>query len=112
MATGAAAAVARARRDIQHYFFSRDAVRPDRAVDFEPSRNIERRQFERMISRGIIHQDTQGRYWLDVVAYDVDLTNRYQRVKIALLVVVLALLIVLLLPLLGIGVATFHGAGH
>ena len=112
MATGAAAAMARARRDIQHHFFSRDAVRPDRAVDFEPSRHIERRQFERMISRGIIHQDAQGRYWLDVVAYDVDLTGRYQRVKIALLVVVLALLIVLLLPLLGIGVATFGSAGH
>jgi hypothetical protein len=112
MATGAAAAMARARRDIQHHFFSRDAVRPDRAVDFEPTRMIERRQFERMISRGIIRQDTQGRYWLDVVAYDADLTSRYQRVKIALLVVVLVLLIVLLLPLLGIGVATIGSVGH
>ena len=105
MATGAAAAVARARRDIQHHFFSHDAVRPDRAVDFEPGRMIEQRQFERMRSRGIIHETSDGRYWLDVVAYDVDLTGRYRRVKIALLVVVLVLVVVLLLPLLGVGVA-------
>jgi len=112
MATGAAAAMARARRDIQHHFFSHDAVRPDRAVDFEPNRMIEQRQFERMLDRGIIQRTNDGRYWLDVVAYDVDLTGRYQRVKLALLAVVLVLLIVLLLPILGIGAATFGGAGH
>jgi hypothetical protein len=104
MATGAAAAIARARRDIQHHFFSHDAVRPDRAVDFEPSRLIEQRQFERMRSRGIIHETGDGRYWLDVVAYDMDLTGRYQRVKVALAVVLVVLIVVLLLPLLGVGV--------
>ena len=112
MATGAAAAIARARRDVQHHFFSQDAVRPDRAVAFEPSRMIERRQFERMLDRGIIREAKPGSYWLDVVAYDVDLTNRHLRVKIALLVVIVALLIVLLLPLLGVGVATIGTAGH
>jgi hypothetical protein len=100
MATSAAAAMARARRDIQHHFFSHDAVRPDRAVDFEPERMIERRQFERMLDRGIIRQANDGRYWLDVVAYDVDLTARYQRVKIALLIVLLVFVITLLIPLL------------
>ena len=112
MATGAAAAMARARRDIQHHFFSHDAVRPDRAVDFEPDRMIERRQFERMIERGIIHRTTDGRYWLDVVAYDVDLTGRYQRVKTALLFVLFALAVTLLLPILGIDIATFRTPGH
>jgi hypothetical protein len=96
MATAAAALVARARRQIQHHFFSNDAVRPDRAVSFDPPDGIERRQFERMKSRGIIHEERQGHYWLDVVAYDVDLRARHQRVKIALLVVIAILLIGLL----------------
>ena len=100
MATAAAAAVARARREIQHHFFSNDAVRPDRAVDFDPPTRLQRRQFERMRDRGIIHPTSDGRYWLDVVAYDDDLTSRYHRVKFALLFVVLALAIVLLIPFL------------
>lgn len=101
MATSAvAAAVARARRNIQHHFFSNDAVRPDRAVSFEPQRHIEHRQFERMMRRGIIHEVKPGLYWLDVVAYDVDLTARYHRVRIALAVVVLILVAALLIPLI------------
>jgi hypothetical protein len=94
MATSAiAAAVARARRDIQHHFFSHDAVRPDRAVAFEPYSRIQERQFERMRERGIIHEDKNGRYWLDVVAYDIDLRQRFSRVRLLLLVIVVALAI-------------------
>ena len=93
MATAAAAAVAHARREIQHHFFSHDAVRPDRAVAFEPDRMIEQRQFERMRSRGIIREASPGLYWLDVVAYDIDLRQRFTRVRLALLVMVLALAI-------------------
>jgi len=100
MATAAGAAAARARRDIQHHFFSNDAVRPDRAVDFDPPNGLQQRQFERMRERGIIHMDPQGRYWLDVVAYDIDLTARYHRVKIGLAVALLAMAIALLIPLL------------
>jgi len=70
MATAAAAAVAKARRDIQHHFFSNDAVRPDRAVSFESDRIIQQRQFERMRSRGIIREASPGLFWLDVIAYD------------------------------------------
>lgn len=100
MATAAAAAVARARRAIQHEFFSNDAVRPDRAISFEPRTRLQRRQFERMRERGIIREGKNGRYWLDVVAYDVDLTGRYRRVKFALLFVILAMLLALLIPVL------------
>ena len=92
MATSAvAAAVAKARRDIQHHFFSHDAVRPDRAVAFDARNGIQRRQFERMRARGIIHQANTGLYWLDVVAYDIDLRQRFNRVRILLLVLVVAL---------------------
>jgi hypothetical protein len=100
MATAAAAAVARARREIQHHFFSNDAVRPDRAVEFDPPSRLQRHQFERMRERGIIHEDKNGRYWLDVVAYDIDLTARYKRVKWALAFALLAFAIALLIPIL------------
>jgi hypothetical protein len=92
MATSAvAAAIAKARRDIQHHFFSHDAVRPDRAVSFEPSSRIQQRQFERMLSRGIIREKGPGLYWLDVVAYDIDLRQRFSRVRIVLLAMIIAL---------------------
>jgi hypothetical protein len=92
MATSAiAAAAARARRDIQHHFFSHDAVRPDRAVSFEPDSRMEQRLFERMRSRGIVHEQGPGLFWLDVVAYDVDLRQRFNRVRIILLVMIAAL---------------------
>jgi hypothetical protein len=100
MAPAAAAAVARARREIQHHFFSNDAVRPDRAVDFDPPNRLQRRQFERMRQRGIIQEATSGRYWLDVVAYDIDLTGRYKRVKWALAFALLAMAVALLVPIL------------
>ena len=93
MASAAAAAIAKARRDIQHHFFSHDAVRPDRAVAFEAHRMIEERQFERMRSRGIIRKAGPGLYWLDVVAYDIDLRQRHATVRWILLVMVVALAI-------------------
>jgi len=95
MATAVAAAVAKARRDIQHHFFSHDAVRPDRAVAFEANRRIEERQFERMRSRGIIREARPGLYWLDVVAYDIDLRQRFTRVRWLLLVMVVGLAVAL-----------------
>jgi hypothetical protein len=47
MATTAAALIARARREIQHHFFSEDAVRPDRAIGFEPANEFQQRQSRR-----------------------------------------------------------------
>jgi hypothetical protein len=95
MATGAAAVIAKARRDIQHHFFSHDAVRPNRATPFEPNSLVERRQFERMLARGIIQRSGSDAYWLDVVAYDDDLCARHRRVKLALLAIIAVLLIAL-----------------
>jgi len=92
MATAAAAANAKARRDIQHHFFSNDAVRPDHAVAFDPPSRLQRRQFERMRSVGIVRENKQGLYWMDVVAYDIDLRRRFKRVRIVLLALVLLLL--------------------
>lgn len=91
MATAVAALIARARREIQHHFFAEDAIRPDRAVTFAPSNAIERRQFGRMLREGSMRQEGSDRYWIDVVAYDVVLRRRHNRVRAALLVVILAL---------------------
>ena len=88
MATGAGAIIARARRDIQHEFFSKDAVRADRAIAFDPSRHVQRRVFERWQHAGVIREERPGHYWLDVTAYDVDLRQRHNRLRVALLVIV------------------------
>jgi hypothetical protein len=90
MATAAAAMSARARREIQHRFFAADAVRPDRAIGFEPANGFERRQFERLRDRDIV-REVSGRYWLDLPAYDDLLQQRHKRVRTALVVVLLAL---------------------
>jgi len=102
MATAAAALIARARREIQHHFFAADAVQPDRAVAFDPGSGIEGRQFERMRSRGIIHEAQPGLFWLDVVAYDVELRRRHSVQRGALLAIIAALLIAMALGALGV----------
>jgi len=93
MATAAAAVIARARRDIQHEFFSQDAVRAERAIAFEPHRHAQRRVFERWQRAGVIQEARPGHYWLDVTAYDVDLRRRHGRLRIALLAIIALLLI-------------------
>lgn len=97
MATIMAAIVAKSRRDIQHLFFSRDAVRPERAIAFEASRPIERRQFEWMRKRGVIREASPGKYWLNAIDYDIDLRRRHAAVRTALLIVVAILAAALLL---------------
>lgn len=88
MATAAAALIAKARRDIQHEFFSQDAVRADPAIAFDPSRHMQRRVIERWQRAGVIREEGKGHYWIDVIAYDGDLRRRHNRMRIALLVVV------------------------
>lgn len=87
MASAAAAMTARARREILHRFFAADAVRPDRAIEFEPANGFERRQFERLREREIVREDMSGRYWLDLPAYDDLIRERHSRVRTALFVV-------------------------
>src|SRR4051812_20140391 len=95
MASSAAALMARARREIQHHFFEADAVRPDRAISFSPSNGFEQRIFDRYLQRGIVCQ-TSGQYWMDVVAYDVDLRRRHRLVRNLLLMVILVMSVAML----------------
>ena len=89
MATAAAALAARARRHIQHVFFAADALRSDRTVDYRPDNGFEERQFARLRAGGAIHEEQPGRYWLDLPAYDHLLRERFDRVRIVLVVVLL-----------------------
>jgi len=89
MATSAVAAMAaRARREIQHRFFAADAVRPDRAIGFDPANRMEQRQFERLRQAGAVHEVSPGRYWLDLPVYDQLLRERFRRVRYILLAVI------------------------
>jgi len=89
MASAAAAMAARARREIQHQFFAADAVRPDRAIAFTPANGFEERQFARLRNLDVVREDMAGRYWLDLPAYDIVVRSRHERVRTALIVVVL-----------------------
>jgi hypothetical protein len=107
MATSAvAAAAARARREVQHHFFSHDAVRPERAVPFDAESRMQQRQFERMRSSGVIREGSPGAYWLDVVAYDSDLRRRHAQIRTLLLVVLVIVLIPLIVTAIGFPLLT------
>ena len=103
MATAAGALVARARREIQHHFFAEDAVRRDRAVTFIPASRIERRVFERWLARGVILDDGQGRYWIDVIAYDLSIRREHRIVRNILAAVALILLLTVAIKFLTAG---------
>jgi len=96
MASAAAALIARARREIQHHFFEADAVRPDRAISFAPANGFERRMFDRYQQRGIVREASGGRYWMNVVAYDLDLRCRHRRIRNLLLAIILVLIVAIL----------------
>ena len=108
MAAAAAAVILLARREIQHHFFAADAVRPERAVAFTPSRRVEARQFEDMLKRGTIKREGADLYWLDVVAYDLDLRKRHRGSRIALLI----LSIVLAVLVIAIAIGSGHNPTH
>ena len=109
MATAAAALIARARREIQHHFFSADAVRPDRGVPFEPENGFELRQFEKMRAKGIILEAAPGKYWFDVVAYDIELRRRHKIQRYVILVLLAAIAIAVML---GVFTATGRNLPH
>ncbi len=88
MATAAAAMLIKARRDIQHEFFSKDAVRADRAIVFDPTRHVQRSVFERWRRAGVIREESPGHFWIDVIAYDIDTRRRHNRVRIALAIII------------------------
>jgi hypothetical protein len=90
MATAAAAIVAKARRDVVSHFMAHDAVTPDKAIAFVPDRRVRRRQFERMVDAGVIHEAKPGQFYLDIPAYDEATRKRRRRAGLAVLGATLA----------------------
>ncbi len=75
----APAAVAGARRRVAGYFLSRDAVRPNDAVQFATRSPMQRRMFERLLDAGVIRSAGNDTYFLDVVAYEETRERRRKR---------------------------------
>lgn len=70
---------------------------------FSPSNTVEARQLEKMLERGIIMREGADGYWIDVVAYDLDLQQRYRWNRVVLRIVSVALAAVLIALAIGGG---------
>ena len=49
-----------------------------------------------MLERGSIKREGADRYWIDVVAYDVDVHRRHRRVRLALVILSIVLAVALI----------------
>ena len=69
MATSAntiiAAAVARARREVMHFFEERGADTATKAVAYEAPDSMHRRQLRALVRRGSLRSTGDGRFWID-----------------------------------------------
>ena len=90
MATAAAAMVAKARREVDQLFFDNEAFSPDRAVEFKPRIDVQRRYLEQLMAEGVVHEAEPGRYWWDLPVYT---EMRRQRAAWTLRILVLALVV-------------------
>jgi hypothetical protein len=92
-----AAAVNKARREITAHFMQMNAIAPGDAVAFVPERLIVRRQFEKMLAKGVVKQAGKGLYWLDIPAYNAETQSR--RARLVPVVIVVALIIAAVITL-------------
>ena len=90
----AAAAVARARRELAEYFEQRGAYDPAHAVEVEPASHIHERQLELLVGRGIVKQTMEGLYWFDREAFGADEERRSEAAKRMLVIVAIVLALV------------------
>ncbi|MDV3455595.1 hypothetical protein RZN05_01260 [Sphingomonas sp. HF-S4] len=89
--------VSRARRRIADHFTVQHATSADDAVAFVPQSRIERSQFERMLARGVVREAGEGRYWLDIQAYQGEIESRRRKlVPIVIILTVIAAGLILL----------------
>jgi len=101
----AAAAIAKARREVREHFEQRDATAPGRAIAYDPPGRLHRQQFDAFVGRGIILPATDGTYWLNQDAARAE----EERQRAAALVV---LKVVLIAFAIGIAVAAIVSWRH
>jgi hypothetical protein len=96
MATSAstiiAAAVARARREVRQHFEQREAFDRARAIAYDPPDRMHRRQFARLVDRGILREARSGFYWMDRAAVRREAERQKANAWKALVIVVILVL--------------------
>lgn len=73
-------ALARARQKVVNHFCALHAIAPEDAIEFVPQTPLERRQFDMMLSAGVIRQREPGAYWIDLSRHDAATERRRKRV--------------------------------
>ena len=69
-----------AERKIAEHFLSENAVRPDSAIEYEPTRFVRIRAFERLKDNGVLRGGQNGRWYLDTPAWTERHRGRRKRV--------------------------------
>jgi hypothetical protein len=89
-ATVAAAAAARARREVRAHFEEANAFDSASAVAYVPPGHVHRAQFDSLVGRGIVNETVDGRYWFD---RDAERADEERRRAAALLVLKIVLIV-------------------
>jgi len=101
----AAAARARAQREVVSLFMSNNAVGADKAIPFTANRRLEQKCFDRFRDLGVIQPTSNGGYYLDIPVYDA-----YRRGQRRMIVVIM--LIALLVLAIGLAVGLIASNAH
>ncbi len=64
------AAAATARYRVQAHFMALHALSPDDAIEYLPPGKLERKQFAKLLERGIVRAVAPGHYWIDLSRLD------------------------------------------
>ena len=62
------------------HFLSRNAVSAEQAIGFSPERRLERKQFERLQTAGVLKPGRNGTFYADVPALDAWQNARRKRI--------------------------------
>jgi hypothetical protein len=82
-----------AERRVCDHLLTLNAVSPGGAQPLEGLRWIQQRALQRLMAAGVILEDSPGRFYLYAPAYSAHMASRRRRVKIALIVVIVALML-------------------
>ena len=78
---------ARAHREIKEQFDRNNAFDPGHAVSYDPPSQMHRRQFDYLVGGGIVREGSEGSYWLDRDAEQIEEERRRAAGKLILKIV-------------------------
>ena len=82
-----------AERRVVNKLMLANAVSQENATSLDGLRWIQARRLAKLIDRGVVHEATPGRYYLDIPALAEHLTTRRQRAAILMLLLMAAMLV-------------------